>query len=68
MSKKTRIVVTCPATGIVAITTIAYEDMVDEPKKPRLFSCPCGQMHKITFAGRHSAPRQQPPHDHHRAS
>ncbi|MCF8477075.1 MAG: hypothetical protein K9G60_08595 [Pseudolabrys sp.] len=65
---KPRIIVTCPETGIAAITTIAYEDMIDEPKKPRLFSCPCGEMHEITYAGRHGGPARKTQLNRYRAS
>ena len=58
---KTRIVVTCPETGVVVITTIAYEDMVKPRKMPMLFACACGQTHTLRFAGRHSDLRHHAP-------
>ena len=63
---KTRIVVTCPQTGVVVITGIAYEDMVTPGKSPKYFACPCGETHTLTFAGRHSRRREQKPIDSHR--
>ena len=55
---KPRIVVTCPNTGVVVVTTIAYAEMTKPRKTPMLFKCPCGETHKLAFAGRHGAPRE----------
>ena len=57
---KQRIIVTCPDTGVLAITPLRYEDMVNPRELPILFKCPCGQTHKLTFAGRHGAHRNRP--------
>jgi hypothetical protein len=61
MDKKPRIVVTCPQTGVVVVTRIAYEDMVTPGKSPKYFTCPCGETHKLIFAGRHSGKREPKP-------
>ncbi len=62
---KPRIIVTCPVTGIVVITRIDYEDMIGPRDDAMLFSCPCGETHKLEYAGRHADPfkRRQSPRD-----
>ncbi len=55
---KPRIIVTCPATGIAAITDIAYAEMVEPRTAPKFFRCPCGETHKLRFAGKHASLRQ----------
>lgn len=52
---KPRIIVTCPATGIAVVTVIAYDDMIEPGRAPKFFQCPCGETHKLRFAGRHAA-------------
>ena len=49
---KTRIVVTCPRTGVVVITRLSYDEMVRPRTLPRLFACACGETHKLAFAGK----------------
>lgn len=49
---KTRIVVTCPQTGVVVITRLTYDEMVRPRLQPRLFACACGDTHKLAFAGK----------------
>jgi hypothetical protein len=58
---KPRIVVTCPQTGITVISNIAYDDIAGPGKKSIFFACPCGETHKLAFAGRHSDPDRPPP-------
>jgi hypothetical protein len=65
---KTRIVVICPETGIVVITKIAYDDMIEPNKGPHYFACPCGMTHRLSFAGRHRASDRPPPLEKPRAS
>lgn len=48
-----RIIITCPETGIAVISRIAYEDMINPLKAPMDFRCPCGDTHKLVFAGMH---------------
>jgi hypothetical protein len=50
---KPRIVVTCPQTGVTVISNIAYDDIAGPAKKTVFFACPCGETHKLIFAGRH---------------
>jgi hypothetical protein len=64
---KTRIIVTCPRTGVVVITRIVYGDMVTPGKGPKYFVCPCGETHKLAFAGWHSGRREPKPVETHRA-
>ncbi|MBI1203536.1 MAG: hypothetical protein GC182_13600 [Rhodopseudomonas sp.] len=49
---KTRIVVTCPQTGVVVITRLTYDEMISPREQPRLFACACGETHKLAFAGK----------------
>jgi hypothetical protein len=63
---KTRIVVTCPQTGVVVITNFAYEDMITPGKSPKYFACPCGETHTLTFARQRSGQRESEPIDNHR--
>lgn len=60
MGKK-RIIVTCPVTDIAVITGIAYEDMIKPRRNPMLFACPCGEMHRLRFAGDHANLRRHRP-------
>lgn len=61
---KRRIIVTCPVTDVAVITNIAYEEIAKPRQNPLLFSCPCGETHKLEFAGRHAdLKRHQIPHD-----
>lgn len=61
---KRRIIVTCPVTDIAVITNLAYEDVAKPRQNPLLFACPCGETHKLEFAGRHADLwRHQPPRD-----
>ncbi|RDV02273.1 hypothetical protein [Undibacter mobilis] len=46
-----RIIITCPETGIAVISRIAYEDMINPLKAPMDFKCPCGETHRLKFAG-----------------
>jgi hypothetical protein len=64
---KTRIVVTCPATGVVVITKLTYEEMIRPRARPMLFACACGETHKLLFAGRYPGRREPKPVDRHRA-
>jgi hypothetical protein len=65
---KTRIVVTCPATGVVVITRLTYEEMIRPRARPMLFACACGETHKLLFAGRYPGRREpKQPVDRHRA-
>jgi hypothetical protein len=64
---KTRIVVTCPATGVVVITRLTYEEMIRPRVRPMLFACVCGDVHKLAFAGRYPGRRDAKPVDRHRA-
>jgi hypothetical protein len=66
MGKTARIIVTCPETGVLVITRMTYADMAEPDKRPRYFTCPCGETHKLAFAGKHSAPQEPPPADYHR--
>ena len=51
---KPHIIVTCPVTGVAVITDIAYADMVEPGRAPKFFRCPCGETHKLRFAGKHA--------------
>jgi hypothetical protein len=51
---KPRIIVTCPVTDVAVITTIDYDEMVRPRLTPILFNCPCGETHKLRYAGRHA--------------
>lgn len=65
-----RIIITCPDTGIAVISRIAYEDMINPLKAPMSFKCPCGETHKLQFAGvqsRHKPPTRPAPLDTPRA-
>jgi hypothetical protein len=66
MDKK-RIIVTCPRTGVVVITKIAYDDMITPAKSPKYFNCPCGETHKLVFAGWHSGRGEPKRTENHRA-
>ncbi|AXK83455.1 hypothetical protein DW352_24770 [Pseudolabrys taiwanensis] len=52
--KKQRIIVTCPITNIAVITSLSFDDVAAPRQQPILFSCPCGETHKLQFAGRHA--------------
>jgi hypothetical protein len=61
---KKRIIVTCPVTDVAVITNLAYEDVAKPRQNPLLFACPCGETHKLQFAGRHADLHgHQPPRD-----
>lgn len=61
---KQRIIVTCPVTDIAVITKLTYDDVAKPRQSPLLFSCPCGETHKLEFAGRHANLRRHyVPHD-----
>jgi hypothetical protein len=63
MGKK-RIIVTCPTTDIAVITDISYEEVARPRRNPLLFTCPCGEMHRLRFAGMHGdMPRHAAPPD-----
>jgi hypothetical protein len=55
---KPRIIITCPETGIAVISKISYDDMVAPDSKPMLFKCPCGETHRLMFAGKHNLRRE----------
>lgn len=60
----TRIIVTCPATGIVVITRLTFDEVAKPRLKPLLFTCPCGETHQLQFGGMHGhrpPPHQAPP-------
>jgi hypothetical protein len=64
---KTRIVVTCPETGVVVITRLTCEQMIKPRIRPMLFACACGDVHKLLFAGRYPGRREPTlPVDRHR--
>lgn len=67
---KTRIVVTCPQTGVVIITRLTYDEMVKPRATPLLFACACGETHKLALAGkiRRRHHTGLTPRDKHRAS
>jgi len=52
--KKQRIIVTCPVTDIAVITSLSFDDIATPRPEPMLFPCPCGETHKLEFAGRHA--------------
>ncbi len=68
--RKPRVVVTCPQTGVTVITRIDYDDIAGPAQKRLYFSCPCGETHKLIFAGRHADLGKSPPPslDNNRAS
>ncbi len=57
---KTRIVVTCPQTGVVVITRLTCEQMLRPRTRPMLFACVCGAVHKLSFGGRYPGRRTTP--------
>lgn len=57
---KPRIVVTCPQTGVTVLSNIAYEAMTGPQSKTVLFSCACGETHRLVYAGRHGDRRKAP--------
>ena len=57
---KPRIVVTCPQTGVIVISNIAYDDIAGPGKKSIFFACACGETHKLAFAGPHGSLGKSP--------
>jgi hypothetical protein len=64
MSNKKRIIVTCPVTDVAVITNLTFEEVAKPRQNPLLFACPCGETHKLQFAGSHAELRDlRPPGD-----